>query len=650
MDVSVVIVNYNVKHFLEQVILSVQNASKNLDVELLIVDNNSVDGSTEMMETKFPDITYIKNEKNVGFSKANNQAMRIAKGKYILLLNPDTIIEEDTLEKVFDFMEKTPDSGAVGCKLIDGAGNFHRESKRALPTPEVSFYKMIGLSKIFSKSEKFGQYYLTHLPEDEINEVEILAGCFMFMRKEALDKVGLLDEDFFMYGEDIDLSYRIIKGGYKNYYFPETRIIHYKGESTKKKNFNYVKVFYNAMIIFFDKHFKTTKKDRLFAGIIKMAIYARASVALLSTWIKDLSHSILDSLLIYGGMYGITDYWEKNHRYIEGGEYPDEYLSIFVPIYILIWISSIFFSGGYDKPQKLNKILKGLVVGTVIIAVLYGFLEESLRFSRALILLGAVWASFITIFWRIIKNIIKTKSFDLFQNKSKRVIIVGQKDEVIRIKNLIDKLHINLNLIGFVSNDQWDEKGQIYLGKIHQLDEAVELYDIEEIIFSGKDMSSQEIMDWITKLGSKIEYKIVPEDSWSIIGSHSSNKAGELYTIDIELGINKVENKRSKRTFDLIASIFLLALSPLLIIISKKPTGLLSNILKVLLNLKTWVGYTSEGNLNLPQLKANILPTYNINKDIELEHKHRLDFLYAKDYSVWIDFEILMRNLRNLGN
>lgn len=243
MKISVVIVNYNVEHFLEQCLNSVRTALKNVNGEVFVVDNASVDGSMAMVKSKFPEVILIENQKNVGFSKANNQAMGFAKGEYILLLNPDTLVEEDTFERVITFMDANPEAGGLGVKMIDGKGNFLPESKRGLPTPAVAFYKIFGLSRIFSRSKKFNQYHLGHLDNDETHEIDILSGAFMLMRKTALDKVGFLDEAFFMYGEDIDLSYRLQLGGYKNYYFPKTKIIHYKGESTKKGSLNYVFVF-----------------------------------------------------------------------------------------------------------------------------------------------------------------------------------------------------------------------------------------------------------------------------------------------------------------------------------------------------------------------------------------------------------------------
>ncbi|HRZ20585.1 MAG TPA: glycosyltransferase family 2 protein, partial [Bacteroidales bacterium] len=255
MKLSVIIVNYNVKYFLEQCLLSVRKALAGLQGEVFVVDNNSVDSSAEMVREKFPEVVLLENSENVGFARANNMAIRRSKGEYVLLLNPDTVVEDDTFGKIIGFMDSQPQAGALGVKMVDGKGRFLPESKRGLPTPSVAFYKIFGLSRLFPGSRRFGRYHLGYLDRDQIHEVEILSGAFMLIRREALDKVGLLDEAFFMYGEDIDLSYRIIKAGYKNVYFPHTRIIHYKGESTKKSSVNYVRVFYHAMVIFARKHF-----------------------------------------------------------------------------------------------------------------------------------------------------------------------------------------------------------------------------------------------------------------------------------------------------------------------------------------------------------------------------------------------------------
>ncbi|MDC3352046.1 glycosyltransferase family 2 protein, partial [Crocinitomicaceae bacterium] len=381
MKLSVIIVNYNVEFFLEQCLNSVYKALKNVEGEVFVVDNNSIDGSLAMVRDKFPQVTLIANKDNVGFSMANNQALKIAKGDYHLLLNPDTIVEEDTFEKIIAFMDEHPDAGGLGVKMIDGKGNFLPESKRGLPTPRDAFYKIFGLSRLFPKSKRFGRYHLSYLDIDETHEIEILSGAFMLMRKEALDKVGLLDEAFFMYGEDIDLSYRIVLGGYKNYYYPETRIIHYKGESTKKSSVNYVFVFYNAMIIFAKKHF-SSKNAKIYSFLINLAIYFRAGVAILNRAIRKLTLPMVDLALIILGLFLIA--WE--YQAIQDIIIPENLLAYGLPIYGLIWFLTQLFSGGYDRPIKLIKNVIGSAIGTALILMIYALLSKEYQFSRLIIL------------------------------------------------------------------------------------------------------------------------------------------------------------------------------------------------------------------------------------------------------------------------
>lgn len=255
MLLSIIIVNYNVKQLLKECLHSVISASQGIDSEIWVVDNNSKDGSVEMLQNDFPTIKLITNNNNPGFSKANNQAIRKAKGKHILLLNPDTLVQKDTFKKCLSFIKNRPTCGALGVYMHNDRGHFLAESKRGLPTPWVAFCKMSGLNKLFPHSEFFNRYHLGYLDKDENHIVDVLAGAFMWMRKETLEKVGLLDESFFMYGEDIDLSYRIQKRGFENWYLGRVKILHYKGESTNELSFRYIKNFYGAMRIFVKKHF-----------------------------------------------------------------------------------------------------------------------------------------------------------------------------------------------------------------------------------------------------------------------------------------------------------------------------------------------------------------------------------------------------------
>ncbi len=254
MKVSVVIVNYNVRYFLELCLLSVQKALTTIDGEIIVVDNVSKDKSCEMVKTRFPEITLIENTENVGFSKANNQGVNIAKGEYVLILNPDTVVGENLFQEILPFVDRQKDLGALGVRLMDGIGRFLPESKRGLPTPKKSFFRMLGSNR--------GGYYANYLTKDGVGKVEVLVGAFMLMKKDRYLEVGGFDEDYFMYGEDIDLSYKLTKAGYTNYYNGESVVIHYKGESTRK-DVKYLRHFYGAMNIFYKKHLKLTGIDCL---------------------------------------------------------------------------------------------------------------------------------------------------------------------------------------------------------------------------------------------------------------------------------------------------------------------------------------------------------------------------------------------------
>ena len=253
MTLSVIIVNYNVKYFLEQCLHSVSKAAENVETEIIVIDNHSTDESLPYLAPKFQEVRFLKNSANSGFGKACNRGLAEAKGDYILFLNPDTIVAEDSFERCISFFETYPACGALGVKMIDGSGAFLKESKRAFPSPFTSLFKLFGLARVFPKSKLFSRYHLGHLDKEQNHEVDVLAGAYLMVRHGVLQKVGSFDEDFFMYGEDVDLSYRIQQAGYKNYYLADTTIIHFKGESTKRGSLNYVRMFYYAMSVFVRK-------------------------------------------------------------------------------------------------------------------------------------------------------------------------------------------------------------------------------------------------------------------------------------------------------------------------------------------------------------------------------------------------------------
>ena len=266
MQLSVIILNYNVRYFLELCVLSVQNAIQNIDAEIIVIDNNSSDDSCEMMKSRFPNVKLIENKENSGFPKGNNIAVAQAKGEYLCVLNPDTVVAEDTFEKVLAFAEEQKNLGIVGCKLIDGTGNFLPESKRGVPTPWVAFTKITGLYKVFPNSTLFNKYYAQHLTPNQTGQVDILVGAFMLIKRDLYNEVGGFDENCFMYSDDIDLSYMVWQKGKQNYYFHETTVIHYKGESTVKDQ-AYMKRFQEAMQFFYKKHFRVSVLFDFFMNI-----------------------------------------------------------------------------------------------------------------------------------------------------------------------------------------------------------------------------------------------------------------------------------------------------------------------------------------------------------------------------------------------
>jgi len=652
MDLSVIIVNYNVKFFLEQCLHSVYNSSRNLAVEIFVVDNNSVDGSCQMVREKFPAVRLIENKSNYGFAKANNQAIKLAKGKYVLLLNPDTVVEEKTFEKCLSFMEDHADAGSMGVKMIDGKGKFLPESKRSLPTPAVAFYKTFGLAALFPRSKIFGKYHLGYLDKEEIHHVEVLPGAFMLIRKSVLEKTGLFDEDYFMYGEDIDLSYRISLAGYKNYYFPGTTIIHYKGESTKKSSINYVMVFYKAMMIFAKKHF-TRNNAKFFSFLINIAIYMRAAASIFRRFIINTINPLLNIIVIYAGYYFILPFWE-NYVFQNSGTYPKEYLLFAVPSYILIWTVSIYLSGGYERHIKSGNIFRGVLFGTLIILVIYALLPEQFRFSRALIIIGTIWTMISTFSIRFLLSTLNKEffKFEIVREK-KRIIIVGDKSESKRVFSILEQSNIKPELVGKVNPDAKESNGG-FIGNISQIEEIVAINRADEIIFCSKNISSQEIINIMLHFtNTDVNFKIAPPESLSIIGSNSINTAGELYVLNLNT-ISRTINQRRKRFLDVLISLVLIIISPVLMLFINHPATLFKNLIFVFIGKYTLIGYHGkiiEETDNLPFLKKGILSPVDALKNCAPENGiiEKVNLLYAKDYKVFNDLNILFKGFKNLG-
>jgi hypothetical protein len=397
-----------------------------------------------------------------------------------------------------------------------------------MPTPGIAFFKMSGLSMLFPRSKFFNRYYLGHLDDSTTSEAEIISGAFMFIRKEALEKTGLLDETFFMYGEDIDLSYRLLKAGYKNYYFPEVKIIHYKGESTKKGNIDYIIHFYNSMIIFVKKHF-IENGYRNFIFIIKSAVYFWEMIALLKNFFRKVFLPLADAALFYGLFRLIIPVWE-NYKFGGDYHYPDIFHEIIVPVYMLATFLSVLLAGGYKLPSKLSYTIKGIVLSAVAILVIYSLLPLNLRFSRAIVLLGGLSAMIIIPLYRFLLALAGSGLIENPLIKTRRIIVVGDEEGLSNINLLYDS-DVYSDIIGRLSARK-DDLGPGVLGNIEQIKEVIRINRINEVIFSTRELTASQIINSMLLLSDcNVIIKIAPPGKKLIIGSKSVNLRKNIFSL-----------------------------------------------------------------------------------------------------------------------
>ena len=671
MHLSVVIVNYNVKHFLEQCLRSVFVAAEGIDADVWVVDNNSTDGSVQMVRERFPQVHLIANSDNPGFAKANNQALReILNGEvkaengehsyqhtnkstnqlptdYVILLNPDTLVQEDTFRTCIDFFKSHPDCGGLSVKMINGEGQFLKESKRGFPSPATSFFKVSGLINLFPHNKKVGAYYMGHLADDEVNEVDVLPGAFLMISREALEKTGLLDESYFMYGEDIDFSWRIKLAGFKNYYLPTTRILHYKGESTRKSSMNYVYTFYNAMAIFARKYF-SKGGARSYAILIQLAIWLRASWDFLKRIVRYLAVPALDFAVSLGGFLAIKQvwatYWAENVNY-----YPTFYTWTILPLYVLILLLGSFLAGGYDKPVRIGRIIQGMGIGALCLLVFYSLMDETLRFSRAIVLLGSLWSIGAVAAIRGIMSIAGTDGYSLSPNRRRRrYLAVGSEEETRRLCELFDAMGIEHNG-NFVAVNPEDKALNGSLPKT------------DEVIFCSRDVSVSRILDITQRnVDSRSAFRILPDGMDVLIGSNYTGSPDDLYEPDFG-NIANATNHRSKRLFDFVSALLLLLLSPILFWLQKRKRRYFADCFSVLFGKKSWVGYsrqTENGERKaesgerkadifepLPAIKRGVFKTRDRMPRVKNPDCERLDRNYATEYRVGTDLTILLINL-----
>jgi GT2 family glycosyltransferase len=654
---SVIIVNYNVKHFLEQCLFSVLHAVKDLDAELIVVDNASTDGSkaffwdtlqkSTLGESTFGEwgrVRFIWNEENVGFGRANNQALAQAKGKYVLFLNPDTIVAEDSLTKCIGYMEAHQEAGALGVKMIDGSGQFLKESKRAYPTLATSFYKLSGLASCFPRSRSFARYHLGHLDRNKTHEVDVLAGAFMLVRREILEKTGGFDEDFFMYGEDIDLSYRIQKLGYKNYYFPETTIIHFKGESTKKGSLNYVKMFYRAMSTFVQKHYSGIAA-KIYRFAINIAIWFRAAVSAFAGFIRHNGLPLVDAINTLISFSAATLIW---NRYVKPDTiYDQNLLVIAFPAIAIIFVLVSYYAGLYDRQQKKGRVVNATIISVLIVLTTYSLLPERFRFSRGIILLGSFFSFVILSLNRLLLR--KWGLIEEEEEEKLATVIVGTQKEFEEVASLMQRGEKEQRVLGRISVF---EDSAPHLTTLANIEGFVRDVPIREIIFCQGALSFREIIRHSVELGNNIRMRIHACGSASIVGSDSSRSAGTILSAEQPYAIDRPSAKRFKRLLDIGISLILFVGLPIHFFYISNTAKLYRNIWSVLTGKRSWVGYSSHQQKGLPPIRAGVIGT----NGMPVQHQTQieeglvmLDQLYAREYHLSRDFSLIKKGFKWLG-
>jgi GT2 family glycosyltransferase len=642
---SVIIVNYNVKYFLEQCLYSVEQAAKELDTEIIVVDNNSTDDSIAYLQARFSQVKFIETGCNNGFGKACNIGLANASGEYILFLNPDTLVAEDSFTQCIRFFQEHPDCGALGVKMIDGSGCFLKESKRAFPSPLTSLFKLSGLASLFPRSNVFSQYHLGHLDKEQNHEVDVLAGAYLMTKKEVLKQVGSFDEAFFMYGEDVDLSYRIQKAGYRNYYLAETTIIHFKGESTKRGSLNYVKMFYQAMMIFVDKHYGGARAG-VFHFSIQVAIWIRALISALLKLVKWMGIPVVDAVIILFSFWSVKELWVNYVR--NDIVYPDQLLLVSFPLFTLIFLIAAYYAGLYDRYYKRGRILRSTLVATATLLAVYALMPEQFRFSRAIVLFGAVMAFFLLALQRRLLSKAGIILEPLDASSKPHIVIAASREEYLATESFLRQKGFARRIIGRIGING-DEN---VIAHLDNIDTTVEALNARELIFCAATLSYRRIIELTENLHTRLKFRYHAAGSSSIVGSDTSTQSGEILADDAAFAIARPSNRRLKRLIDLATSLLFLLSFPLHLFFVKSPLSFFANCFGVILGRRTWVGYTKQ-QASLPRLKKSVLaPNGNkeLSASLSADSLYLLHYWYARNYEPRQDVKTIFSHYRYLGS
>ncbi len=685
MTLSVIIVSYNVRDFLGQAITSLKKALRNIEHEIFVVDNASSDGTVELVEKRFPDVKLIANTENFGFGKANNQAIQQSKGDYLCVINPDTIVQEDTFTTLLSFFDTYPDAGALTCKILNPDGTLQLACRRSFPTPWVAFTKISGLANLFPKSRLFGRYNLTYLDPEQFYEVEAISGSFMLVRKETVDKVGGFDEDFFMYGEDLDWCYRIRQGGYKIYYVPDTQIIHFKGESSKKSPLAQRKLFYEAMNLFVNKHFSGSNAI-LPSWFLNAAVKARAMLAFFSALIRYMILPGIDFLFLTLSLSLAILF----RFYPEFPWLP--FLKVHL-LYTLVWIFSMTAHGVYYRYKYSgSKCTSAVLLGWVVNSALTFFLNQW-GFSRFVVLVAGGLNLVFLPGWRVLLKWFARRSFGSVMNKigdsiwHRRSVIVGDaqasKALVDRIqKNLQDSYHITGIILTSNQMDYEEVAGLPVLGTFQHINEIIRREKVQEVIFATDRIDYNKMLSVIAGSNGGVSFKMVPSNLDVIIGKASIDYIDDLPFVDIDYKLHINFYRGVKRSFDFTLALLLMIVTAPLYVwlrwINRKSLTAETHyysanreytlyhfkdekkiLLKYLPRLSailngtiSFVGrdiYAGNTDLENPvvlSLKPGITGYEQINRHSETDKdRNKYNIYYLKNYSMVFDVQILLKSL-----
>jgi hypothetical protein len=550
-------------------------------------------------------------------------------------------------------MASHPDAGALGVKMLDGSGKFLKESKRAFPSPLISLYKLTGLARLFPRSAVFARYHLGHLDESKDHPVDVLAGAFMLVRRAQLEATGGFDELFFMYGEDVDLSYRLQQqplpdgsGHYRNYYYSGTSIVHFKGESTRKASMNYVRMFYSAMSLFVKKHYGGANAG-VFNFFIHLAIWARAALSALGRFIRAFGLPLIDAGLILLSFWLMKEIWAE---YVKPDvRYETRLLWIAFPAFSVVYLLSAYYAGLYDRWYRRVELIQSTLVATVVVLAAYALLPEHYRFSRGMILFGALLAFiFIGLLRRILVYTRVLSRHRQHQEPASTLVAASEK-EFQELKQLLAEADLEHKLLGYIAVGDNNSKA---LGQWPNIAAVRRSIPFTELILVTGRLSYAEAIAALPQLPRKLRIKWHHAGTRSIVGSDSKDSSGESLSKENGFRLADPHYRRLKRLMDVLMAILGILLWPIWILLVKKPLGLLRNSFQVLTGTKTWMGY-ADAQEGLPALRPAVLGNNGLSKKenqaLPAESLQMLDYWYAREYSVRQDLARLRYCWRKLG-